>query len=66
MVRLTKKENFLSVSVANTDAVRSQYEDADFAQEQMELLKLQILQQTAVTSLAQANTAPAVVLQLWK
>ena len=64
-VRLTKKEDFLSVSVANTDAVRSQYEDADFAVEQMELLKLQILQQTAVTSLSQANTAPAVVLKLF-
>ena len=66
MVRLGKKENFLSVSVANTDAVRSQYEDADFAQEQMELLKLQILQQTAVNSLAQANSSPQVVLGLFR
>ena len=66
MVRLGKKENFLSVSVANTDAVRSQYEDADFAEEQMELLKLQILQQTAVTSLAQANSSPQVVLGLFR
>ena len=66
MVRLGKKEDFLSVSVANTDAVRSQYEDADFASEQMELLKLQILQQTAVTSLAQANSAPQVVLGLFR
>jgi len=66
MVRLTKKENFLSVSVANTDAVRSQYEDADFAEEQMELLKLQILQQTAVTSLSQANSSPQVVLGLFR
>ena len=65
-VRLSKKENFLSVSVANTDAVRSQYEDADFAEEQMELLKLQILQQTAVTSLAQANSSPQVVLGLFR
>jgi flagellin len=63
---LGKKENFLSVSVANTDAVRSQYEDADFAEEQMELLKLQILQQTAVTSLAQANSSPQVVLGLFR
>ena len=65
MVRLGKKESFLSVSVANTDAVRSAYEDADFALEQMELLKLQILQQTAVVALSQANTGPAVVLQLF-
>ena len=66
MVRLTKKESFLTVSVANTDAVRSTYEDADFAVEQMELLKLQILQSTAVTSLAQANTSPQVVLGLFR
>ena len=66
MVRLAKKESFFTVSVANTDAVRSTYEDADFAVEQMELLKLQILQSTAVTSLAQANTSPQVVLGLFR
>jgi len=65
MVRLGKKESFLTTSVSNTDAVRSTYEDADFAVEQMELLKLQIMQQTSVVALAQANTAPAVVLQLF-
>jgi flagellin len=65
MVRLSKKESFLTVGVANTDAVRSAYEDADFSVEQMELLKLQILQQTSVGALAQANTSPAVVLQLF-
>jgi len=66
MVRLGKKSDFLSVSVANTDAVRSQFEDADFAVEQMELLKLQILQQTSVTALSQANTGPQVVLGLFR
>ena len=66
IIRLSKKEDFLSVSVANTDAVRSTYEDADFAVEQMELLKLQILQSTAVSSLAQANTSPQVVLGLFR
>ena len=65
MVRLGKKESFLTTSVSNTDAVRSTYEDADFAVEQMELLKLQIMQQTSVVALAQANTSPAVVLQLF-
>ena len=65
MVRLGKKESFLTTSVSNTDAVRSSYEDADFAVEQMELLKLQIMQQTSVVALAQANTSPAVVLQLF-
>ena len=66
MVRLGKKDNFLGVSVANTDAVRSQYEDADFAVEQMELLKLQILQGTSVSALSQANSAPQVVLGLFR
>jgi len=66
MIRLGKKNDFLSVSHANTDAVRSQYEDADFAVEQMELLKLQILQSTSVSALAQANTGPQVVLGLFR
>ena len=66
MIRLGKKNDFLSVSYANTDAVRSQYEDADFAVEQMELLKLQILQGTSVSALSQANSAPQVVLGLFR
>jgi len=66
MVRLGKKNDFLSVSYSNTDAVRSQYEDADFAVEQMELLKLQILQGTSVSALSQANSAPQVVLGLFR
>ena len=66
IIRLAKKNDFLSVSVANTDAVRSQYEDADFAVEQMELLKLQILQGTSVSALSQANSAPQVVLGLFR
>jgi len=66
MVRLGKKDSFLSVSHANTEAVRSQYEDADFAVEQMELLKLQILQGTSVSALSQANTGPQVVLGLFR
>ncbi len=65
MVRLSSKEDTLGVSITNTDAVRSAYEDADFAKEQMEVMKLQILQQTAVSSFAQANAAPQVVLSLF-
>ena len=65
-VRLSSKEQALSVAITNTEAVRSNIEDADFAQEQMEVMKLQILQQTAVSSLVQANTAPQVVLQLFR
>ncbi len=65
-VRLSSKERTLSVAVTNAEATRSVIEDADFAKEQMEVLKLQILQQTAVSSLAQANSAPQVVLSLFK
>lgn len=64
--RLSSKEDTLSVSISNTDAVRSAYEDADFAKEQMEVMKLQILQQTAVSAFAQANSAPQLVLSLFR
>lgn len=62
--RLSAKENTLSVASTNTEAVRSSVEDADFAKEQMELMKLQIMQQTAVSSFAQANSSPQIVLSL--
>ncbi|MED5476112.1 MAG: flagellin, partial [Candidatus Neomarinimicrobiota bacterium] len=45
---------------------RSRIEDADFAKEQMEMVKLQILQQTGVSAFSQANSAPQVVLSLFK
>ena len=62
--RLSAKENTLSVASTNTEAVRSSVEDADFAKEQMELMKLQILQQTAVSSFSQANSSGQVVLSI--
>jgi flagellin len=62
--RLSSKEQTLSVASTNTEAVRSSVEDADYAKEQMELMKLQIMQQTAVSSFAQANSSPQVVLSL--
>ena len=63
--RLSSKEQNLNVGITNTEAVRSQLEDADFAKEQMNVLKLQILQRTAVSSLSQANAAPQLVLSLF-
>ncbi len=62
--RLSSKEQTLSVASTNTEAVRSSVEDADFAKEQMELMKLQIMQQTAVSSFAQANSSPQIVLSM--
>jgi flagellin len=64
--RFTSKEESLSISIANTEASRSRIEDADFAKEQMEMVKLQILQQTGVSAFSQANSAPQVVLSLFK
>ncbi|RMD94663.1 MAG: flagellin [Calditrichaeota bacterium] len=64
--RLTIKESTLSTAITNTEASRSRIMDADFAKEQLELLKLQILQQTATASLTQANAAPQIVLSLFR
>ena len=62
--RLSSKEESLSLAVSNTEATRSRIEDADFAKEQMSMMKLQILQQTSVSSFSQANSAPQMVLSL--
>ncbi len=64
--RLKHKEDIVAVQVQNHEAVRSTYEDADFAKEQMELMKVQILQQTATAALAQANSAPQLVLSMFR
>jgi len=64
--RLTTKEATLSAAISNTEAARSRIMDADFAKEQLEALKLQIIQQTATASLAQANAAPQVLLSLFQ
>ena len=64
--RLANKEDSISTRIATTESVRSTIEDADFAEEQMELIKAQIMQQTATAALSQANTAPQIVLQLFQ
>ncbi|MFN3596077.1 MAG: flagellin [Rubricoccaceae bacterium] len=61
---LTFKSENLETAMNNYDAARSRIADADFAKEQMQIVKLQILQQTGVASLAQANQAPQAVLSL--
>ncbi|MCB0717766.1 MAG: flagellin [Bacteroidetes bacterium] len=62
--RLTFRQESLSTAISNNEAARSRIADADFAKEQMEIVKLQILQQTGVAALGQANTAPQTILQL--
>jgi flagellin len=63
--RLSFKQDNLMTSMNNYEAARSRIADADFAKEQMEIVKLQILQQTGTASLAQANAAPQSVLSLF-
>ena len=64
--RLQHKEDMIRSQITASEAVQSNYEDADFAKEQMELMKVQILQQTATAALAQANSAPQSVLSLFR
>lgn len=63
--RLDFKSQALASIIANTEAAKSQILDADLAAEQLEAVKLQILQQTATAALAQANSAPQSVLKLF-
>ena len=63
--RLDVKEATIQTSITNTDAAKSRIMDADVAKEQLELTKLQILQQTSTIQLAQANSAPQSILQLF-
>jgi flagellin len=62
--RLTFKQENLTTSMNNYEAARSRIEDADFAKEQMNIVRLQILQQTGTASLAQANSAPQSILSI--
>ena len=64
--RLDIKENTLSVSITNVEAAKSRIMDADMAKEQLEMTKLQILQQTSTAQLAQANSAPQGILSLFR
>ena len=63
--RLSFKQDNLMTSKTNYEAARSRIADADFAREQLEVVKLQILQQTGTAALAQANVAPQMVLSLF-
>ncbi len=64
--RLTFQEESLTVAKVNTESARSRIMDADMATEQLNQSKLQILQQTATSMLAQANTAPQAILSLFR
>ena len=63
--RLSFKAQNLETAKINNEAARSQIEDADFAFQQVQLAKQQILQQSGTSALAQANAAPQSVLSLF-
>ena len=56
-------DNLNNVSM-NTQASRSQIQDADYAKASTELARTQIMQQAATAVLAQANTSQQTVLKL--
>ena len=59
---LSSKELQLSEAITASSAAQSRIMDTDFAKEQSNAIRLQILQQTATASLAQANMGPQAVL----
>lgn len=64
--RLDSQEDLLKNQITNYKAAISRIEDADVAKEQLSLIKSQFLQQSSLTSLAQANQNPSSFLQLIK
>ncbi len=62
--RLNSQEYIISGQIVNYNAAISRIEDADVAQEQLNLVKSQFLQQSSLTSLAQANQNPQAFLRL--
>lgn len=64
--RLRSISDNLSVAVTNTQAAKSRVLDADVAAEQVNAVRLQILQQLATAQLTQANSGPQQVLALFR
>jgi flagellin len=64
--RLDYQEASLSVAKVNTEASWNRIMNADMAFEQLEATKYQILQQTAIAMLSQANMAPQAILGLFR
>ena len=62
--RLRTIVNSLGIQIENTQAAESQIRDADIASEVVNLTKFQILTQSGVSSLAQANASQQSVLSL--
>lgn len=63
--RLNSQEDLLSSQITNYKSAISRIEDVDVAEEQLELVKQQFLQQTSIISLSQSNQNPQTYLQLF-
>jgi flagellin len=63
--RFTVKEDMISVAQINTEAAYNRIFNADMALEQLEATKFQILQQTSMMMLTQANQSAASVMTLF-
>lgn len=64
--RLTSQLNLLTSQITNYNAAISRIEDADVAEEQLELLKAQFLRDSSLVSLAAANQNPQSFQQLFR
>jgi flagellin len=63
--RLNSQEDLLTSQITNYKSAISRIEDVDVAEEQLELVKQQFLQQTSIITLSQANQNPQTYLQLF-
>ena len=61
---LESRMDYLDVAVENNSASRSRVKDVDVAKESSNMLKNQILQQSAASMLSQANSTPQLALNL--
>jgi flagellin len=64
--RIGSHEDLLKSQITNYNAAISRIEDADVAEEQLELIKQQFLLQASLISLTQANQQPQAFLQLFR
>jgi len=61
---LESRQEFLGVAIENNSSSRSRVKDTDVAKESSNMLKSQILQQSAAAMLSQANATPQLALNL--
>lgn len=64
--RLQTMQANISSAITNTEAAKSRIMDADVAAEQVNSVRLQILQQLATAQLAQANSSPMQIMALFR